>query len=79
MNSASFQMFLPVMPSRFQTARQSLLSLMNFVMNAIGLSVGVLMEDNACLVSLLILDVLLVLLISMECHPYVLNVVIILS
>jgi len=72
-------MFLPVMPSRFQTARQSLLSLMNFVMNAIGLSVEVLMEDNACLVSLLILDVLLVLLISMECHPYVLNVVIILS
>lgn len=72
-------MFLPVMPSRFQTARQSLLSLMNFVMNVIGLSVEVLMEDNACLVSLLILDVLLVLLISMECHPYVLNVVIILS
>lgn len=72
-------MFLPVMPSRFQTARQSLLSLMNFVMNAIGLSVEVLMEDNACLVSLLILDVLLVLLISMECHQFVLNVVIILS
>lgn len=72
-------MFLPVMPSRFQTARQSLLSLMNFVMNAIGLSVEVLMEDNACLVSLLILDVLLVLLISMECRQFVLNVVIILS
>lgn len=73
-NSASFQMFLLVTPSRFQTVRQSLLSQMKFVMNAIGLSVEVLMEDYACLVSLSILDVLLVLLINMECHLCVLSV-----
>lgn len=70
-NSDSYLMSLLVTLLRFQTARQSLLSLMSFVMNAIGLSVEVLMEDNAYLANLLILVVLHVLLINMEFHLYV--------